>query len=143
MPLLADCMRGVARALNTNHTLTPLARAGTLGITYRRRRRERVDEVRARLSWLRALLRVEDDVTAACAESRFVDAVRVVVDGAARLADPLSASYTAAASLRSRFNGAVAALQDRLQAALEAQLMAFEPTTCVPSVSRGVARRTP
>lgn len=86
-----------------------------------------MDEVRTRLSWLRALLRVEEDVTAACAESRFVDAVRIIVEGAQRLSDPAATSYTAAASLRTRFDGALIALQDRLQAALESQLMSFDP----------------
>ena len=58
---------------------------GTLGITYQRRRLERLGDLRARLQWLRSLVRVEEDVARACAEARFSDALKAVVQAAQRL----------------------------------------------------------
>ena len=136
MRQISEIDMDVSRAsIHVSNSLRKLSSAkeslvvGTLGITYRRRRCERLADLRARLAWLRALLRVEDDVAAACAAARFADAVRAVVDGAARLRDPAAALYTAAPALRSRFDGALASLQDRMQAALESQLVSFDAGT--------------
>jgi hypothetical protein len=57
---------------------------GTLGITYRRRRRERLADTRGRLAWLRSLTRVDDEVAAACNAHKYAEAVAVVVDAQVR-----------------------------------------------------------
>jgi hypothetical protein len=54
--------------INISNSLRKLGSAkeslvgGTLGIAYRRRRRERMADVTSRMRWLRSLFRVEEDV---------------------------------------------------------------------------------
>ena len=61
---------------------------GTLSITYRRRRFERMKDLRDRLQWLRGLVHVQEDVARACGECRFADALRIVLRAAQCLEEP-------------------------------------------------------
>ena len=100
--------------------------AGTLGITYRRRRRERLAEVRARAEWMRSIARVGEAVTRLCAEHRFAEAVRVVFEARAKLDEPGARTFALAATvLRAQVEGALDAVCASVDAALEAQCARF------------------
>jgi len=100
---------------------------GTLGITYQRRRFERLVDLRARLDWLRSLVEVEGEVMRACAEVRFTDALKAVRLASQRLQEPQANSYAQVTFLKSRCASARTLLADKLQSSLEAQLVQFDP----------------
>ena len=103
---------------------------GTLGITYRRRRRERLHEAKTRLQWLRSLVRVEDESGKCIATNRFADAVAVIAEANSRLREPTAARFTvvgSGSSLRSRIEGALGSLRDRVDRAVDAVALRFDP----------------
>jgi len=134
MRQLSEIDMDVSRAaIHVSNSLRKLSNAkeslvsGTLGITYRRRRRERLAEVKLRSEWLRSLVTVEDRVDKACKEHRYSDGVHIVNEGNSKLADPNARTYAVVNSLKVRVDGALDTLMDRIDRSLEAQLISFDP----------------
>ena len=100
--------------------------AGTLGITYRRRRRERLAEVRSRIEWIRGIIRIGDVVDKLCAQNLFADAIQCVFDAQAKLDDTSARSFAVAGSiLRGKVAIALDTVCNRVDQALEAQCTQF------------------
>lgn len=104
--------------------------AGTLGITYRRRRRERLAEVRSRIEWIRGITRIGDVVDKLCAQNLFADAIQCVFDAQAKLDDAFARSFAVAGTvLRSKVAIALDTVCSRVDQALEAQCTQFSAPT--------------
>jgi hypothetical protein len=100
---------------------------GTLGITYRRRRRERLAEVNKQLSWLRSLHNLEDVMASACAEHRYTDAVGFIIDAQTKMRDSSSSSFAVLQSLKPKVESGLDVLRNRVDKSLDILLAKFDP----------------
>jgi hypothetical protein len=100
---------------------------GTLGIAYRRRRRERLAVARRHLGFMQSLVRVDDIVARACREHRYADAVRAVTSAQAQLREPGTGSFSVMKNLRVRLDSALDMLRTTLDSVLDGQCLSFKP----------------
>ena len=100
---------------------------GTLGIAYRRRRRERLAAVRSQLAWLQKLHALDATIAAACGARKYADAVGFIVDALAKVRAAAAAhAFTVLATLRPRIDGGLDALRGRIDRAVDALLPVFD-----------------
>lgn len=134
MRQLSEIDMDVSRAsIHVSNSLRKMGNAkeslvsGTLGITYRRRRRERLAMAKHRAEWLRSIVSVADAVDKACNDNRFSEAVKIVTDAQSKLSDPTARSYAVVGAMKSRVDGALDSVCDRIDRSLEQQLVKFDP----------------
>jgi Protein of unknown function C-terminus (DUF2451)/Vacuolar-sorting protein 54, of GARP complex len=101
---------------------------GTLGIAYRRRKRERLAMVKTQLTWLRSLHQLEGTINTACASQRYAEAVGFIVDAQNKVRDPTASvsSINVLAALKPKVEGGLESLRGRVDRALEGLLTTFD-----------------